>query len=194
MAQNASALVPQGWKLLKQVDGDLNKDGKSDAVLLISNPVSNEEGHKPRALAVLLKENASYKLQYVADTPIPDEVPGIVVDPATAVKIENGFLILHYSGEAKEAEANLDVTSKFTYQNNDLFLILVSQKGKEGTKSYSSEYDLLASKITVDKKDSADSASDGKTTLDRPKMPSLPSLKEFDPGMFSMLLHMISVR
>lgn len=191
-AQDASTLVPQGWKLLKQVDGDLNKDGMADAVLLISNPVVNEEGRKPRAVAVLFKEKASYKLQYVADKPIPDDGPGIVVNPANALKIENGFLILQYSGQAEDA--SLEVTSKFTYQNNDLFLILVTQKGKEGTKSYSSEYDLLASKITIDKKDTANSAGDGKTTQDRPKMPSLPPLMEFDPGMFSMLLHMISVR
>lgn len=112
-AAEFSAHVPEGWKIVKSVKGDLNGDGKADAVLLLqkqdkANIVQNEGlgsselDTNPRVLKILLKEASGYKTAVENDTLIPpqndaespcleDPFSDMAVDKKGRLKIELNY-------------------------------------------------------------------------------------------------------
>lgn len=108
-AQNMHEFVPQGWKILRQVSGDLNADGLADAVMVIEkqdpkNIIAHDGmGAKvlnlnPRYLLVALQENphgrvTRYQRHTLNTTLIPSEHSKesvCLVDP-----LEDGEIRIH---------------------------------------------------------------------------------------------------
>lgn len=171
---STKGFVPANWTLLRQVDGDLNGDGTSDALLVLEGPAPA----KTRTMKVLLRTGNTYALAEEGDKAIP-EATFADLDPATGVRIDKQMIIVAYT----VLERKLGVVQKYKHQNGTFFLAEASQKGSEGTKSYDVSYDLVNGKMTITKKDSANPAGNSSITQDR-KMPSLPPLSQFDPLPF----------
>lgn len=100
--------VDPGWKLLATARGDLNQDGKSDAVLIVekvdpANLKKNEEfgesvlNLNPRHLLILFKNEAEYELAARIENFLPSEnnaESSCLVDPLDngGVSIARGLL------------------------------------------------------------------------------------------------------
>ena len=106
--------VPVGWKMILSVTGDLNQDGKDDAVLVLEeeNPANRKPNEamgtptlnlNPRRLVVLFKTMSGYRQIVSTDRFLPsesDEESLCLSDPLSegGVRIQHGLLrvALHY--------------------------------------------------------------------------------------------------
>ena len=137
-AADFAAYVPQGWKMLKSAKGDLNGDGKADAVLVLqkqdkANIIKNdgmgvpELDTNPRMLKVLFKQADGYKTAVENTTLIPPEsdkeVP-CLADPFSDVSVDKGRLKIkleHWLSCGSWWSGTQDYT--FRYENKRLRLI-----------------------------------------------------------------------
>lgn len=138
--KNISTFVPDKWKILEQIEGDLNKDKLSDVVLIIedTNPdniFQNENlgssiiNTNPRYLLILFKTEKGYVLQEINKTFLPSE--GDVESPCLAdplmdggIEIKNGSVVLalNYWMSCGSWYTGTDIYT-FRYQKNEFELI-----------------------------------------------------------------------
>lgn len=104
----AEKFIPEGFKLFAQTDGDLNKDGLPDRVLIIkaTNPdsiVANVHGEKVdrnrRGILVLFNRKSGYVLAAANKTCFSseNEEGGVYFPPEMSPSIEKGKLFIHYA-------------------------------------------------------------------------------------------------
>jgi hypothetical protein len=138
-AASAAAFVPDGWKLEKSAEGDLNRDGKADLVLLLrmndpKNVLANHNqlgedpfDSNPRILAAAFADGAGYKLVLQNHTLIPRRVDPVVSDPignSKAVAIERGALFVRlYFFMSAGGWTSFNSAYRFRYQNGAFELI-----------------------------------------------------------------------
>ena len=138
-AASPEDLVPQGWKLERLVTGDLNKDDRDDAVLVLhqadpANILKTEWAPdqpvdtNPRIIAVALgDEGAGYRLVLQNHDLIPRITSSTESDPlseAGEVTIDRGNLkvVLFYFSSAGGSDMG-HTTFRFRYENSDFRLI-----------------------------------------------------------------------
>lgn len=115
--------IPSGSKLLDSKIGDLDGDGRPDALLVLDHSKGNEklgEG-SPRTIVVLVRD-ASGALRRAAqnDRLVPCETcGGIVGDPYGYVRVENGRFTVAVGGGSRERWSD-DYT--FAYADGDWFV------------------------------------------------------------------------
>ncbi len=132
--------VPTNWKILKQAEGDLNKDKKNDFVLIIENTDSanilqNENlgstflNTNPRYLLILFKTDDGFELKELNKTFLPSENDvdaTCLMDPLSEgeIHIGNGAfqLSLHYWLSCGSWYTSTN-TYTFRYQKNEFELI-----------------------------------------------------------------------
>ncbi len=121
--------IPEGYDTLQTAWGDLNKDGKEDAVLALHakemedqiGVTINDEDVPQRFLLILLKSNNGFTLSAKSDKAIMcRSCGGIFGDPFSEISIKNNVLsISHYGGSAWR----WSYVHKFRLQNNNWLLI-----------------------------------------------------------------------
>lgn len=111
--KNLNDFVPKNWKIIEQVEGDLNKDKKSDFVLIIedTNPdniIKNENLGNPeinlndRYLLILFKTQNGYEIKEISKTFLPtegSEESPCLADPLMdgGIEIKNGTLVISFN-------------------------------------------------------------------------------------------------
>lgn len=138
--KSVNDFVPKNWKIIKQVQGDLNKDRKEDVVLVIeeNNPEniikneglgSSELNLNPRTLLIIFKTQNGYELKEMNKTFIPkenDEESPCLMDPLVEgdIQINKGVLLLslNYWLSCGSYGISRD-TYTFRYQNGEFELI-----------------------------------------------------------------------
>lgn len=129
-----SDYVPEGWKIVKETKGDLNKDGKPDLVLVIqsTDPKKIEKDEyftvdsNPRTLLILFAtdDEACYELNTESRTFILPHTDMNMEDPFSEVEIKNGTLRLKF---VQFANAGSWESGAYTYvwrhQDGDFKLI-----------------------------------------------------------------------
>lgn len=104
--------APAGWKIAARADGDLNGDGRADAVLHVVpsdtwySPDSITAAPDTHALVVLLADGAGYRRAGVAPRLLQQEVPQY----GLTLRIRNGVLITDQNYGMTEVA---DVTHRF---------------------------------------------------------------------------------
>jgi hypothetical protein len=100
--------LPKGFVVFEKINGDLNKDGVEDLVLIIKgtdkNQIITDEyrgqlDRNRRGIIVLFKKNEHYELavkNYVCFSS-ENEDGGVYSAPELSVEIKNGNLYTHYS-------------------------------------------------------------------------------------------------
>ena len=114
------SLIPSGYSLFLQVDGDLNSDGLADALVVLA---SQSDPENVRPLLVLLRSPAGgYALSARAEHAIPEGISGGVAaaDGFDELKISNNtFSISHYGGSSVVNAERW----QFRFQQGDWYLI-----------------------------------------------------------------------
>jgi len=113
--QKEENFIPKNWKMLKKVQGDMNKDNLTDTALVIENNDGN------RILLLLFGKNKSFKLSVSsANTVLCRQCGGVLGDPFMDIKIDKGVLIIDHYGGSRD---RWGFTHRFRFQNNNWYLI-----------------------------------------------------------------------
>ncbi|MBD2843607.1 hypothetical protein IDH44_00260 [Paenibacillus sp. IB182496] len=122
-----AALLPDGWERLHnfeasrvQAEGDLNRDGRSDVVIVIER--KGGEGVPLRALLIALRhEDGSLERSIVAEqVMLKEDEGGVWGDPFESVAIDRGSVVVsHYGGSNWRWYS----AYRFRYQQADWYLI-----------------------------------------------------------------------
>lgn len=103
-----SDFIPEGFKLLEEIKGDINKDGIDDCIILIKeinkknivqHEFRGELDRNRRGIIVLLNENGAYK-QFLKNTSCFSseyEEGGVYYAPELSLEIKKGNLYVHYA-------------------------------------------------------------------------------------------------
>lgn len=105
--QNPDGLVPKGYIVFEKINGDLNKDGVDDCVLIIkatdkNKIITTENGEQSdrnrRGIIILFKKNKNYELalQNYNCFSSENEDGGIYFASELSVEIKKGNLYFHY--------------------------------------------------------------------------------------------------
>ena len=105
--QNPTDFLPKGYVVFEKINGDLNKDGSDDCVLIIKgtdkNQIIKDEyrgqlDRNRRGIIVLLNKNGHYELavkNYDCFSS-ENEDGGVYFPPELSIEIKNGNLFVHY--------------------------------------------------------------------------------------------------
>lgn len=135
--------IPEEWKIISQVSGDLNKDGIEDLVLIIENTdasnILKNEGMgspnlniNPREILVFFKDEQNNYTLIEKNTigfihSENDEESTCLADPLMndgGIKISNNILIIHFNYWLSCGSWSVnDASYKFRFQNNSFELI-----------------------------------------------------------------------
>ncbi|HUQ33446.1 MAG TPA: hypothetical protein VM095_15095 [Pyrinomonadaceae bacterium] len=111
----SSDFVPAGWKIESEAKGDVNGDGRSDAVLTVQEEKAMEGKQRGRALIVLTaQKNGSWKKAAVADRLLQcADCGGGMAD--LVVKIEKGVINI-FQAQGNNASSLSNETYLFRYE------------------------------------------------------------------------------
>ena len=116
--------APRGWKIQQQINGDLNRDGKPDAALvLVEDKAANEA--RRRALVVVLREGkglrrVGFNNSLLLGTRDGGAFYGASETPVN-VAIRKG--VLHVNQESGSREV-LDTTHKFRFDGQNRMMLI----------------------------------------------------------------------
>ncbi len=141
MAQENSIkkYIPENWKIIQKIKGDLNKDQKDDLVLIIeetdATKLLKNDGlgadslnTNPRGILVFFNDNNKYTLiskNLKGFIPSENSVENSCLeDPLNSVEIEKNILIINFNYWLSCGSWYVNnATYKFRYQNNSFELI-----------------------------------------------------------------------
>lgn len=116
------SIVPNGWRILAQASGDLNRDDLPDSVVIVEHATdSANHSASPRLLIVLVADGSALKVSAVSyQTVRPRLSGGIWGDPFEELKIERGtFVVSHYAG----SRDRWGYKHRYRWQDGGWFLI-----------------------------------------------------------------------
>ena len=112
--------IPKGYKELKRVEGDLNKDGNKELVIAYDTGVEGDFGTE-REICVYKKSGDKWNLWHkVSGIILPSQHGGIMGDPFMDIYIKNGCIVVQNSGGSAD---KWDYVHTYRYQNNNWYLI-----------------------------------------------------------------------
>lgn len=190
-----SVAVPAGMKKLGEATGDLDKDGKPEAVAVFDTGKENDEHGigTSRELHIFQLKDGKWALwdKYIGAV-MSSETGGVMGDPFQSVEIQNGTIVLKHMGGSR---FKWDYTHRFRRQDEDWKLIGTTYvTGTDCEYWETFDYNLSTGSIhyeleTEDCSKSTDNPVVAKTTKTFPnKLKALPSLKGFAPGSTSVEL------
>jgi hypothetical protein len=143
-------LVPSGWKIIKQAEGNLNMDNLPDKAVVIEKEVDGSlpDVVPPRSLLIVFKNgNGLYDFFLQSDKAIlTADQGGVFGDPFAGLSIKNNLLSLNFYGGSNW---RWNIVYYFKYQKDGLYLI-----SKTDNQSYigvdcvyqENDYDFLTAK------------------------------------------------
>ncbi|QZY53937.1 hypothetical protein [Crassaminicella profunda] len=132
--QDITSFIPKGWHILEKSDGqlasaegDLNKDGIIDKVVVIEETNQMEYAPSRNLLIAFGNEDGTYTLSIKAEKAILlRNEGGPFGDPFDEIIIDRGSIMLKFFGGSSE---RWYLKYRFRYQNNGWYLIGATEGG-----------------------------------------------------------------
>ncbi len=182
--------TPAGMTKLAEASGDLDGDGQAEAVAVFDTGKEDSENGIGTARELHIYKQKDGKMELLNNYKgaiMSSESGGLKGDPFDTVSVDNGVLVLHHFGGSRDT---WDYTHRFRFQDNDYKLIGATYiAGADCDAIETFDYNLSTGvinyeKITEDCKDGYDKRKTTKSNKTfNNKMKSLPSLKDFRPGV-----------
>jgi hypothetical protein len=180
-------VTPDGYEILGEAEGDLNKDGSLEKVIVYNTKRDGEMGSE-REVRVYKIENNQWTVWEKSTTAVlSSESGGMMGDPFESVAIERGCVVLnHYGG----SRWRWNYTHRYRFQNNKFQLIgATSGNGAECEYWEELDYNISSGQATF-KKETERCNDDGSKPVTKvtenekftKKLSPLPSLSKFSPG------------
>jgi hypothetical protein len=141
--------IPHGYKIIKLIEGDLNKDNIPEIVVVFDTQDSSSNG-KERELTIFKKIHDKYFVWKNSRNVIGEsQSGGMMGNSFENVSIENGILIISHNGGSSW---KWSTTDKYRFQNNELELIgYTTTYGKNCEYWTFFDYNLSTGKINYKK-------------------------------------------
>lgn len=143
--------IPKEYQPIKEIYGDLNKDGKDEKVVVynMSDKEVDMNGIN-REIIIFKKEKDEWMIWQRSKNAIGNTRDGgMMGDPFEDVEIKNGILSISQSGGSSWKWSHTD---KYRYQNNSFELIgYTSHYGKPCEYWVTVDYNIVTGKINVQK-------------------------------------------
>lgn len=141
--------TPAGYTILDQKEGDLNKDGIADKVIVFNTSDSTDDG-TVREIQVYKKSGNKWELLTSSKNAIGhSEGGGMMGDPFEGIDIKNGLLLINQSGGSSWKWSKTD---KYRFQNGKFELIgYVNYYGKACEYFENVDFNLLTGMIIYKK-------------------------------------------
>ncbi|KFF07823.1 hypothetical protein [Chryseobacterium luteum] len=141
-----SDLVPDGYEIQYDAEGDINQDGLSDIALVIRK---KEDTLADRKMMILLKNtDQTYKLDKISDTVLPDEYneAGYKMHDPEDISIEKGELAINLY----DIGPNGNQFSRFKYLNGNLILTYIETYNMGAGSHSALYYEPMKGKLTLE--------------------------------------------
>ncbi|MCT2561102.1 hypothetical protein [Chryseobacterium herbae] len=141
-----SDLVPDGYEIQYDAEGDLNQDGLADIALVIRKKDDTLAGRK---MMILLKNSdKTYRVDKISDTVLPDEYneAGYKMHDPEDITIENGELSINLY----DIGPNGNQFSRFKYLNGDLVLTYIETYNMGAGSHSALFYQPMKGKLTLE--------------------------------------------
>lgn len=141
--------VPNGYTILDEKDGDLDKDGISEKVIVFDTGDSSDFG-TIRDIQIFKKTGSKWSLWISSKNAVgKSQDGGMMGDPFRDIEIKNGILLISQDGGSSWKWSNTD---KYRYQNGVFQLIgHTSYYGKPCEYWASFDFNLVTGKIQYSK-------------------------------------------
>lgn len=192
--QNPTDFLPKGFVVFERINGDLNKDGIDDCILIIKGTskkyfVKNRFGkivdRNRRGIIILFKKGNHYDLAVENDTCFSSENEdgGVYMPPELWVYVKKGNLYIHY-GDGRYGYWEYT----FRFQNSDFELIGYDESDDQGpvvNREISINFSIKKKLVKVNTNENAESDEDEvfKTTtknISIDRLIKLSEIKDFD--------------
>ncbi len=141
--------VPQGYSVLAETSGDLDKDSIAERVLVYNTPDSSEYGYVRELQVLKLKGNKWVLWQKSREAILSSEEGGMMGDPFGEIEIKNGVLLVSFFGGSSWKWA---YTDKYRFEKGEFRLIgYESYSGKFCEHWDSFDFNLVTGKIVYKK-------------------------------------------
>lgn len=159
--KNPSVPSPATYRNIGEVKGDLDGDEIPELVVVYDTAKQDELGTQ-RELHIFKKKEDNWNLLHKSIGPVlPSMAGGMMLDPFENITIENGVIIVHHFGGARE---KWSYTHKFRFQNDNWYLIGATIEYSivcEETSSY--DYNVSTGKVNFENtKESCDADGNAK--------------------------------
>ena len=180
-----SVNLPAGLKLVGNAQGDLNKDGQEEQVLVVE-PLSADDPAAeapPRRLQVYHQVDGQWELwQEIPGGVLPSDAGGMLGDPFQGVDVERGALVVHHFGGSR---IRWNYTHRFRWQNEQWQLIGATiMYGSPCNYWHTYDYNLSVDKVEA--KWEEENCDTDQVTVDsfsfRHRIRPLPNMAEYVPG------------
>ncbi len=179
--------LPDGYTLVDDATGDLDKDQIAEKVLVVNTDEQGDMGTE-RALLVFKNKGTDWHLMHRARGPVlPSEHGGMMGDPFESVVIERGAIVLKHFGGSRSKWHN---THRFRFQQDNWELIgttLVQELPCEEKETF--DYNLASGQVIYSHVQQSCENGDHPQVLKilaeekfMDKKASLPSMNGFVPG------------
>ena len=113
-------VIEGGYELMAEVDGDLDKDGIPERVLVLETPYQTDWGTEREIHVYKIRAGEWELWRSSSDAIMKSEEGGMMGDPFESIEIKNGILIVRHFGGSSWKWSNID---KYRWQNNEFELI-----------------------------------------------------------------------
>ena len=144
-------LVPKQYQKIKEVSGDLNKDGIAEKVMVYNMQDKEDEiNGRDREVIIFKKDKGRWVIWQRSTNAVGNSKDGgMMGDPFEDVEIKNGVLLIHQSGGSSW---KWGYTDTYRFQNNSFELIgYTSHYGKLCEYWVSVDFNVMTGKLVVEK-------------------------------------------
>ena len=194
-AATCSGFTPNNWTVMATAEGDLNKDGKPDCVLVLkgkdrrfvykNNGLGSEEfDTNPRILAVAFADvKGGFRLHVQNNSFIVMSDSPTMTEPFQDVSIRRGVLTFIFEEFYSAGSWSMsNRTYKFRFQNGEMTLIGVDKTSVQRSTGdiETRSYNLSTQRMTIEVGNISDDGK-GKVTRKAIRVRPLPTLKSVKP-------------
>jgi len=144
-------IIPKQYQSIKEVYGDLDKDGIQEKVVVYNMSDKEDEINGiDREVVIFKKDKGNWKIWERSTSAVGNSQDGgMMGDPFEDIEIKNGILLISQSGGSSWKWGHTD---KYRYQNNNFELIgYTSNFGKLCEYWVSVDFNVMTGKINVSK-------------------------------------------
>ncbi len=180
--KTATIKAPKSFKVLGEVDGDLDKDGISEKVIVYDTGKETDMGTE-RQIYIYKKNNATWELwKKVAGGVLGSDQGGVMGDPFEGVAIERNCIVINHFGGSRQ---KWNYTHRFRYQNENFELIGVKVSSGAPCDYFETfDYNVTTGKINYEME--IDDCENDTSKIEKKelvkKLKPLPILDGFSPG------------
>ena len=174
--------TPESFKVLEEIEGDLNNDGIPEKVVVYDTEKETDYGTE-RQIHIYKKNNNEWGLwKKSIGVILPSQQGGMMGDPFDGISIERNCIVINHFGGSRQ---KWNYTHRFRHQNGD-FQLIGATISYGAPCDYVTDFDYNLSNGKIHYKKEAEDCENENSTVEKEnmtrKLEVLPTMDSFQPG------------